>query len=255
MRKTFWLAYNTTLGILRQRLLYTVLFFALVLIAAGGVLDSAAPGQSGVMVTDIGLGAVNLFGVMIAIVMGVNLLYQELDRKTVYNLLAKPIGRGQFVLAKYLGQLGALAWVMLAMVLCLWVAVAMHQGSTTTLFWEALWAVFLELAMVSAVAMIFSSFSTPYMSGLFTLGIWVVGSLSEEIQSFKTLKKLEIYSDAMEAVFYILPDFAKLNLKDRVPYNLAPPPGYVWQITLYTVLYCAALILLSAAIFRRRDFK
>lgn len=255
MNRIFWLTYNTMVQIVRQRILYTVLFFAISLIAVGGVLDSAAPGQKGIMVLDIGLGAINLFGVMISIVMGVNLLYQELDKKTVYNVLSKPVSRTEFVIGKYLGQVAAIAVVLSGMAMCLVLATWAAEGTVPGIAAQALWAIYLELMMVSAIAMLFSSFSTPYLSGLFTLGFWIVGSLASEIRNYQRYWDLKAYERAVTKIFYILPDFSKLNLKDRVPYNLAPPEGYVWQITLYALLYTAGLILVSSIIFRRRDFK
>lgn len=255
MNRILWLTYNTMVQIVRQRILYTVIFFAISMIAVGSVLDTAAPGQKGIMVLDVGLGAINLFGVMISIVMGVNLLYQELDRKTVYNVLSKPVSRAEFVLGKYFGQLIAIAIVLLGMSAFLVLATWAAGGAVPPIAGQALWAIYLELMMVSAIAMLFSSFSTPYLSGLFTLGIWIVGSLASEIRNYQRFWDLKAYQDIVAKIFFVLPDFSKLNLKDRVPYNLAPPDGYVWQITLYALLYTAGLIIVSVMIFKRRDFK
>lgn len=255
MKTVFWLAYNTLMQIVRQRILYTVIFFALSLIAVGGMLDSAAPGQRGLMVIDIGMGAINIFGVMISIVIGVNLLYQELDRKTVYNMLSKPVGRGEFVLGKYFGQVAAIALVMFGMLLCLEVAASMSGGEVSGLAMQALWTIYLELVMVSAIAMLFSSFSTPYLSGLFTLGLWVVGSLAAEFRNYAVYRDLQAYETLATLVFKIIPDFSKLNLADRVPYDLPPPDGYVLEVSAYAILYTAGLIAASILVFRRRDFK
>ncbi len=255
MRKILWLGYHTTIEILRQRVLYTAIFFGLLLIAVGSVLDTAAPGQRGMIVLDVGLGAINLFGVLIAIVMGVNLLFQELDRKTVYTLLAKPISRAQFVLGKYVGLFGAILVVLAAMLVFFSLAILWADGTFSSLGWMALWTIMLELALVSAIAMVFSAFSTPYLSGLFTLGIWAVGCLSNEIRNYQIIKKIVAYENFVEALFYFIPNFSSLSLKDRVPYNLAPPPEFLWQATLYAVFYSAALLMLAVFIFQRRDFK
>lgn len=255
MNRIFWLSYTTLMQIVRQRILYTVIFFAISLIGIGGMLDSAAPGQRGTMVLDIGLGAINIFGVMISIVMGVNLLYQELDRKTVYNVLSKAVGRGEFVLGKYFGQLIAIMIVLLGMLVCLQVAAFMSGGGVSGLALQALWTIYLELMMVSAVAMLFSSFSTPYLSGLFTMGIWIVGSMASEIRNYAIFRDLTAYDALVSGAFYVLPDFSKLNIADRVPYNLAPPEGYVAGITAYAFLYTTGLIVASILVFRRRDFK
>ncbi|MEW6776513.1 MAG: ABC transporter permease [Bdellovibrionota bacterium] len=255
MRKIFWLGYHTAIEILRQRILYTAILFGLLLIAVGSALDTAAPGQSGMVVLDVGLGAINLFGVLIAIVMGVNLLFQELDRKTVYTLLAKPISRTQFVFGKYLGLFGAILAVLGAMLFFFYLAILWAEAIFPSLAWMALWTIVLELALVSAIAMVFSAFSTPYLSGLFTLGIWAVGCLSNEIRNYQAIKKIQAYEGFIEVLFYFIPNFSSLNLKDRVPYNLPPPPEFLWQATLYAALYSAALLMLAVFVFQRRDFK
>ncbi len=261
MTKVFWLAFHTCSEILRQRILYTVLFFVFVLIGTGSVLDTVAPGQQGTVVLDVGLGTINLFGVLLAIVMGVSLLHQELDRKTVYNILAKPLGRGQFVTGKYLGLVAAIAIVLAGMLVALIVAGFRVHSGLTALGWMAFWNIFLEISIVSAIALLFSSFSTPYLSGLFTLGIWAVCSMAGEIRNFQYIASLRGYRALVEKVFYLLPDLSSLNLKDRVPYefvpglDMMPPPGYMLHSTLYAVAWCAGLVLLAVVVFRQRDFK
>lgn len=255
MKRILWLAYHTTTEILRQRILYTAVFFAVVLIGVGAALGTAAPGQKGVVVVDVGLGAINLFGVLITIVMGVNLLYQELERKTVYNILAKPISRAEFVLGKYFGLLGAVVIVVAVMSVIFALAVVSSGGGLSALVWQAIAMTILEFALLGAVAMVFSAFSTPYMSGLFTLGIWVLGSMAEDAANWVFLAKSEIAQGILKIAFWVIPSFTKFNLRDRVPYALVPPDGYFPVTISYGVIYAAALLLIAIVIFYRRDFK
>lgn len=248
---------------MRSRLLYTILGFACALILSSWAVGQLSMRQEGRVIRDLGLGGIFFFGVVLSIVGGVTLVYQEIERKTVYSLIPKPIHRWQFVAGKYLGlsltllvQMGLMALVMCA---ALW-----WQGEpATAALGRALVLLYAEVLLVTAVAVLFSTFSTPLLSGLYAAGVTISGIFIPEVRAIITarLKESPALAQALVALTHLLPDlhlfFVSGELIDGQHVSVHGAYvswGYVAWACGYGLLFSACVLLLSMVVFSRRDF-
>ena len=256
-------AINTFREAMRNKLLHTILLFACVLILSAWAVGQLSLHQEARVARDLGLAGISFFGVMLSIVGGVNLVYQEIERKTVYALLSKPVRRWQFIAGKYLGLALTLAVQMglMSVVLCLtlWVQ---HSIPDSNLL-RALVLLYVEVMVVTAVAVLFSTFSTPMLSGLYALGITVCGRFLPDLHLViaARFKGSPATADALRYASSILPDlhlyFVSGGSVGGVPMSVHAhyvPWSYVASATAYGLLYAACVLLIAAVVFSRRDF-
>src|SRR6266550_3070535 len=183
------IARNTFREAVRDRVLYNLVLFVLLLTGAAVFIGELSGGQERKIIVDLGLSAMLLFGVFIAIFVGVGLVYKEIERRTVYAIFSKPIGRGEFLLGKYLG----LCLTLLVNVIVMGVGVSLalvyvsHGWDPLVLrIWPAIFLIYLELAILTAVAMLFSAFSSPALSALLTFFVFVIGHFSSDLKSLSS---------------------------------------------------------------------
>ncbi len=249
------LASNTYREAVRDKLLYNLLLFAALMIASSILLAQVQIGKDDRIYRDVGLSAISFFGVLIAIFVGINLVHKELSTKTVYTMLAKPVRRWEFLLGKYVGLLTLLAVEVAIMSACflgvlVWTGANFEMG----LVWSIV-LIYCELALVTAIAMFFSSFTTPYLSGMFTIALWIIGHLSTDLRAFGSKSEMPGLKELLEALYWTLPNLDRLDIKADAsagrPIELARVAG----AALYAWLY--SLVLMSGAIvlFQRRDFR
>jgi ABC-type transport system involved in multi-copper enzyme maturation permease subunit len=253
--KILAIALNTFREAVRDRILYTILVFALLLIGASVVLATLSIGQEGKIVKDLGLASSSLFGTFIAIFLGIGLVSKEIERRTLYAIVAKPIYRFQFLLGKYIG-----------LVLTLWLTVGVMALLVAGLAWVvdghgtpglllAAGLDFLALMIVTAVAILFSTFSTPTLSAMFTLALFVIGRLSGDLRLFAEQFAGPGLRQALEGMYLILPDLSRFQIGTRVVHNLPIAPAEVLAAATYGLAYILVLLLVAIGIFERRDFK
>ena len=248
-------AQNTFREAVRDKLLYNLLLFAALMIASSVVLAKLHIGQDERIYRDVGLAAIALFGALIAIFVGVSLVYREISQQTVYSMLAKPVHRHEFLIGKYLGLVGLLA-VEIAIMFGFFLGVLALKGSEVTagLFWATL-LIFCELALITAVAIFFSSFTTPYLAGMFTVGLWITGHLLADVRAFGLQDGAEAFRPLTEFLYWALPNLDRLDIKAEAASGEVIAAGRVGMATLYATLYSAALLCGATALFRRRDFR
>ena len=249
------LAENTFREAVRDKLLYSLLVFAALMIASSIVLAKLHIGYDERIYRDVGLSAIAFFGVLIAIFVGINLVYREISLKTVYSMLAKPIHRWEFLLGKYMGLLGLLA-VEIALMSAFFLSVLWYKGSPVTagMFW-AIGLIFLELALVTAIAIFFSSFTTPYLAGMFTVGLWIIGHLLADVRAYGMQQGAESLRPLTDALYWLLPNFDRLDIKGPAANGDPIETARVALSSAYAVLYSAVLLSAAVLLFRRRDFK
>ncbi|MED5262455.1 MAG: ABC transporter permease [Myxococcota bacterium] len=249
------LATNTVRQAVRSRLLYTLLFFGLVLIATSVGVSSLSYVESERIVQDVGLAAIRLFGVGIAIFVGVGLIHDEIERRTIYTMLSKPLSRSEFIVGKYMGLL-LTVWAQLAIMSLAFLAVSWVVGAP--LGWNlvaALGLVGIELMVVVAVATFFSSFTTPLLSSLFSVGIYLAGNLSRDIRSLGFQSGDAIVEFAGQALYRALPDLQSFNLTVQAVHGLPISSLEIGLPVVYGVGYSVVLLMASALIFERRDLR
>lgn len=248
------IALNTFREYLRDKILYNILFFALLLIGGSVVLADLTIMEHHKIVTDMGLAAINVAGVIIAIFVGIGLVSKEIERRTVYTIMARPISRTQFLLGKYAGLVLTLfvnVIVMLAVyLLTLWVYDAkIHWGLI-----QAVELIFVEVLLVTAVALLFSTFSSSTLSAMMTLGLYVIGHLTTDLKGLAEKGQNEIVKAVTAGLYYLCPNLEMLNVKGPAAMGADIALSYQALASLYGCLYTALLLTAACAIFQRRDF-
>ena len=248
------IAINTFRENLREKLLYNLLFFALLMIGSSILLSRITLGDYHRLILDLGLASINLFGVLIAIFVGIGLVSKEVDRKTIYTIVSKPIPRYEFLLGKYCGLVITLFANTIVMVVGLLIVLQVMEVPITSLVFKSLALIFLELMVITAVAVLFSTFTSATLSAIFTLAVYVIGHLSADLKEFA--KKLDEVSEmAVNAIYYTLPNLERFNLKGHVIHHLDFGMADMALTLAYGLTYAAFLLLLASVIFQRRDFQ
>ena len=254
------LALNTLRETIRDKVLYVILLFALLMIMSSLLLANVSLGQQDRLVLDLGLSSISIFGLIITIFVGTNLLNKEIDKKTIYLLLTKPIRRSDFILGKYLGLCLTLGIITLAMSATFYLVLAYTikgLGLDISLILQtsatALCLIYVEMILLTAVAIFFSTFATPVMSAMFTLAIYLIGHMSYDILQFGKLTGKPMIEQLTRMIFYILPDLERLNLKN-VLMNQPVSLEVFGSSLAYGGLYILGLLLLSMLIFEGKEF-
>lgn len=249
------IAFNTVREAVRSRVLYVLLFFAIAVMLFGSVLAALSYVESDRILQDIAMGAMRVFGVAIAIFIGVNLIHKEVDRRTVYTILSKPLTRTEFLLGKYVGLVLTI-WLQLVIMIACFMGVAALTGSTVGVGHVAAFLLLGgELALIVGVATLFSSFSTPLLSSFFTAGIWMAGHLTRDLRDIGLRSNTEWVQEAGRWLHRLLPDLQSFNLTVEAVHGLPIAVSDVWVPLVYGAGYAALLLLLATLIFDRRDFR
>jgi ABC-type transport system involved in multi-copper enzyme maturation permease subunit len=249
------LAVNTVREAVRSKVLYVLLFFALVLIGTGVLLSTLSYVERERILQDIGLASIRLFGAAIAIFVGVGLIHKEVDRRTIFTILSKPVSRSEFLLGKFAGLVVTL-WIQVAIMAACFVLVSWMAGAPVTAgHAKAMLLAAGELAVLVAVATLFSSFTTPMLASLFSAGFYMVGHLTRDLRELGLRSGSEAAAQATMLLHKVLPDLEAFNVSIEAVHGLPIPAAAVWQPLVYGACYAAALLLLASLIFERRDFR
>jgi len=254
--KTWAVIANTFREAIRDKVLYNLVFFALLVMGASVVIGNMTLGETIKIIMDLSLAAMSVFGLLIAIFVGIGLVHKEIQRRTLYMLLARPISRRNFVIGKYLGLMLVIALNVAIMTAALLALMALYApGAMNWGIFVAVLLILVELMVVTAVAVLFSTFSTPTLSAMLTLGVWVIGRFSSDLVEFARKTEDPVARALVTGVHYVLPNLEKFDVKHLVVYNMAIEPAYIAAAVVYGLLYIVFLIGLAAVIFERRDFK
>lgn len=248
-------AYNTYKESVRDKILYVILLFSVFMTGASFFLSALSLGQNNKIVVDLGLASINIFGVLITLFVGTSLLYKEVDKKTIYLLLTKPLRRSDFILGKHLG-LSITLFVVLTMMTIFFYGIVFITGAPILI--EYLWAIllsYIELTVLIAVAIAFSTIASPIMSSIYTLCIYIIGHFSNDLVNFGKMTQNETVILLTKAVYYILPDLEKFNVKNLVVYS-ADKINYdlITGSIGYGLLYTFMLLSLAVLSFELKDF-
>ena len=249
------LAVNTVREAVRNKMLYVLLFFALLLIGAGVVVASLSYVEGDRILQDIGLAAIRLFGVALAIFVGIQLIHREVERKTVYTILSKPISRAEFLLGKFLG-LTLTIWLLVAVMMAAFCGISLLTGAPLSASHAAFFVlVMAELALVVAIATLFSVFTTPMLAALFTTGTWMVGQLTRDLRDLGAASESPAIERATALLHRLLPDLDSFNLAIEAAHQLPVTVSDVALPLVYGGGYLAVVLLVAIFLFDRRDFR
>lgn len=248
------IAFNTFRENLRDKILYNLLLFAGLLIVASLLLASLSMGEHQKIVADMGLAAINLIGVMIAVFVGIGLVSKEIDRRTIYTVMARPISRAQFLTGRYVGLVLTLSVNLAIMLLVFLVVLWMVGVSPHTSILQAVELIFVELLVVTAVALFFSTFSSAMVSASLTVGLYVIGHLTQDLKALAEKDKNEFVTTLLTVVYYLVPNLEKLNIKGQAAAGVPISLTYQVMASMYGLFYASLLIASACLIFQRRDF-
>ena len=252
------IALNTFREAVRDRVLYNLVLFVLLLIAGAIFLGELSGGQERKIIVDLGLSTMLLFGVFISLFVGVGLVYKEIERRTVYAIFAKPVSRGEFLIGKYFG----LCLTLLVNVAIMGAGISLallyvHRGwdPLVITIWPAILLIYLELMIITAVALLFSSFSSPALSALLTFFVFIIGHFSADLKTLSISMNSAAARWLFAGLYYLLPNLNNYSYITPAAHGVVPATSNVLLALTYAGLYIVVIIAAGTLILSRRNFK
>jgi len=249
---------NTFRESVRDRVLYNLILFVLILVGASVFISELSIDQESNFIANLGLSSMLVFGAVIAVFIGVGLVYKEIDKRTIYNLLSKPVHRHEFILGKYAGLCLTLLVNSAVMLIGLELALLYVNDGFVNLHISVLpaaYLIYLELALMVAVALMFSSFTTPMLAALFSFGIYVAGHFSADPKLAASITDSSMVKAILTGLYYLLPNLSNFSYIAESAHGRIVPMNMAISSTVYAVVYIGVLLSASTLIFQKRNFK
>jgi Cu-processing system permease protein len=251
-------AWNTFREAVRDRVLYNLVFFALLMMGAAILVGQISIGIEEMVIISLGLSAISVIGLLMAVFIGVGLVSKEMDKRTLYALLAKPVRRWEFLLGKFAGLLLTLSVNTAAMAAGLFAALyyvkhPLERADGVALV--AIYFILLKLAVVVALALLFSCYTTPLLAILFTAGLYLSGLFVKEMRDLRSDTLAPTVQTFLRWLSYLLPNFENFDVMASAAHGRAIPATLILHSTVYAALYCAIVLAAASAIFSRRNLK
>jgi ABC-type transport system involved in multi-copper enzyme maturation permease subunit len=236
--------------------------------SASYLIGELTAGQDVKIIKDLGLASISVFGLAIAVFIGIGLVWKEVERRSIYTLLSKPMRRQEFLLGKYCGLVLTLV-INVAVMTAAYYAVLAYMQAISPPNLRASWPapapdpallkaialIMLELMLVTAIAVLFSTFSSPFLSAMLTAGVWVIGHFNQDLRDYGATIPSPLAAAMARGVYYVVPNFSAFDIKLQVVHAQAVPFSYVGLTALYGFTYIAFVLVGAVIIFSRRDFK
>ena len=249
------IAKNGFREIIRDRILYVIFFFILLLVLASRILPPIALGADEKIFLDLGIGAISILGALVSIFVGAGMLNKEIDKKTVLVLVPKPITSTDLIIGKHLGLFAVLVvFVSITTIVYFFMMSIFAISYSPVSLLVAIAYLLLELALLTAVAMTFGAFSSSLLATLFTVGIYFVGHLSRDLLELGKIADNSAVKQITQTLFLVVPDLERFNLRNEAVYNTLPNSSELLSSFLYALLYTALLLTVTTNIFARRQF-
>ena len=246
---------NTFKEAIRNRFLYLLFFLGIFFAFSSYIISLLSVGGHEKVLKDVGFAAINFFAVLIAIFTGINLVYKEIDKKTVFNILSKPVSRENFIIGKFLG----LAYTMfitlflMAVLFILFLYFSIGDIDVNILLFFVL--LYIELLVIISISLLFSSFSTPILSSIFTISIYLVGHVTWTFNYFRHLLTTTFSKIIAYPIYYVFPNLDKFNIKNDIVSNNALDLSSIAYSIMYGIFYTVAVLIITIFIFKKREFK
>ncbi len=249
------IALNTFKEAVRNKIFYLLVFIGIFFILSGKFVSMLTIGDKIKVLKDVGLASINFISVLIAIFTGINLVYKEIDKKTIYNILSKPIARRDFIIGKFVGLSLTLFVAIFSMFLIFILFLYINSGVLELNLLYYFVMLYMELLIIVSITILFSSFSTPILSTIFTITLYLLGHVLWTFNEFKSLILSKIFKALLYAIYYILPNLEKFNIKNQLVMNQVPDFSLFINSFIYAVIYISAMLFLSIYIFIKREFQ
>lgn len=252
------IAYNTFREAVRDRVLYNLIIFALLIVSASLLVGQISIGIERIVLINLGLTAISLFGIVIAIFIGIGLVSKEIEKRTLYTVVAaRPVRRWEFIVGKFFGLAGTLAvnaaFMSIGFFLALLYQAHTFQRADLQVL-VAIYFILLQFVLITSLALFFSTFSTPLFSSVFAFAVFVIGTFADDLRGFATMTTgiTKLFATALA---YLVPNFAALNVVSQVAHSYPVAPRLILLNTVYVLLYSGAVTCAAIFVFQRRDLK
>ncbi|PSB56317.1 ABC transporter permease [Chamaesiphon polymorphus] len=248
-------ASNVFREVMRERIFLTIGFYAVLMLAAWQLLPAISGAAQDKILTDFGTASSSLLGVVITIFVGTNLINKEIEKRTVFTIVTKPISSIEFILGKHLGLSAVLAILVAGMTVIYLLVLTLSQINYQLgpLLLSSLF-LFLELCLIAAASLLFGVFTSSILAILLTFSLYLVGHLSEGMVKLAGVTKNPGFQQLTDNLYLILPDLSRLNLKNDAVYGVLPPTDMLLINAGYALVYTTALLVTTTVIFSRRQF-
>jgi Cu-processing system permease protein len=253
MKATWAIAKLTIREAIRNKILYLLLGFASLLICFSWIIGELTVGDELKIIKDLCISGIHIFGVFITIFIGITLIFKEMEKRTIYLVISKPIHRYQFLLGKFVGLALTLLGVLIVLIIGFY-AVLAFRGEPSPRVLLAFYPMYLEWLIVAAIAILFSTFSTPLLSTMLSFSAFLMGHLTESLLMLKDKLSSKFADLILSGLFYALPNLELFNIRSQMVHNLPLPAGYLVTALLYWFLYLGTLLLFASFLFQKKDF-
>lgn len=255
MRRLVALVLNTFREAVRDRVLYSILFFGVAVVVLSLALRELTVGDQEKVVRSVAQAGIDLFGSIIAMFLGISLVWKEIDRKTVYTILSKPVPRWMFILGKYLGLMLTLAVELLILVAIYTLMMTIEQGFPPLVVYQSMGLLLVELGLLTAWATLFSTYSAPTTAAAFTLAVFVVGHLADDVWLYGSQAASPALRQVARVLYYMLPNFELLSVRSDAANHRAVSLARLGSAAAYGLAYTGAVLSAAMLVFQRRDMR
>lgn len=253
MRSIKVIAINTFREGIRNRIMYNLVFFALVMMAFSYFVGEVSIGEELKVIQDMGLASISIFGIMIAIFVGIGLVYKEVDKRTIYTIISKPIHRYQFLLGKFFGLALMLLVQILVMTVFMYFILYLTVGIFNPQLLKAVLFIYLELLVITSIALFFSSFASPFLSAVFCIGFFLIGHSTQEL--FDVGKKSGSAAFAFITKIIRYYNLDHFDIKGKVVHGVDIGWGWIGEAVLYAIFLAVFFLAIATLTFEKKDFK
>lgn len=253
MKAVWAIAKLTIREAIRNKILYLLLGFAALLISFSWIIGELTVGDELKIMKDLCISSIHIFGVLITIFIGITLVFKEMEKRTIYLVISKPIHRYQFLFGKFVGLAVTLLGVLVVLVIGFYAVIAL-RGEPSPRVLLAFYPMYMEWLIVAAIAILFSSFSTPLLSTMLTFSAFLMGHLTESLLMLKDRLASKLADVILSGLFYALPNLELFNIRSQMVHNLPLPAGYLVTAFVYWFLYLGTLLLFATFLFQKKDF-
>jgi ABC-type transport system involved in multi-copper enzyme maturation permease subunit len=249
------IALNTFKEATRNKIYYLLIFFGIFFVLSSKLVTLLTIGDKVKVLKDLGLASINFFSVLIAIFTGIDLVYKEIEKKTIYNILSKPISRSCFIIGKFFGLALTLFVALISMVVIFFLFMLLFSGELDVKILVYFILLYFELLIITSISLLFSSISTPLLSSVFTISLYLIGHVIWTFNEFKDKIINPVIKVISYILYYTLPNLEKFNIKNSIVMNVDIDIGMILSSICYAIFYITALLTLTILIFNKREFQ
>jgi ABC-type transport system involved in multi-copper enzyme maturation permease subunit len=254
MNKVLAISLNTFKESIRDKVLLSLSALGFFLIAISKIVVPISIGQANKIIKDLGLGLVELFSLLIIVLIGTRILYQEIERKTIYSIISKPVKDWEFVFGKSLGLYILIILIQLILFLIFIIFNKFYLGKIDWYLLNALYFFLFEFLFLNAIAVFFSCFTTPITAGILTLLVFFMGQFTHYLKDLVVLLKLPELSAIANFLYFVLPNFSVFNVKASVVYHIPISINSYFLAASYSILYSIIILTISSMFYSIKEY-